>query len=186
MTERVQPVPGMPWKSIDVIVTRFIDNFYPELLNNPGEFPVQEFLELKLSKIGYDYEIAELPHGKEAETDFQEKVIRISVSTYEALCRNEGRARFTVMHEIGHAILHDKYFRGIIRKERPNIILNRKKIPAYKDPECQANVFASSALMPTKFIKGMCLRGTDEYEIAAMFAVSYSTALYRIKNLDKF
>ena len=108
MGERVQPVPPTSWKKIDEVVTRFITRFYPELLNTPGPFPVQEFLELRLSKIGYDYEVVDMPTGKEAETNFKDKIIRISSVTYEALCRNDGRARFTVMHEIGHVILHDK------------------------------------------------------------------------------
>ena len=186
MTDRVQPVPGMSWKAVDNIVTKFLEKFYPNLLEEPNELPVQDFLEFHLNKIGYDYEVADLPYGKEAETDFENKVIRISTSTYDALCRNDGRARFTVMHEVGHAILHHKYFRGILRKENPNIRLNRSKIPPYRDPECQANVFASSVLMPTKFIKEMKRRGTDALEISDIFAVSHSTAAYRIDNLHKF
>ena len=183
--ERVQPVPGMSWKKVDIIVTKFISLFYPELLKNPAAFPVQDFLEFRLNELGYDWEIAEL-QGKEAETDFSEKIIRISPSTYNALCKNDGRARFTVMHEIGHVLLHNKYFRGIIRKENPNIKLQRSRIPSFRDPECQANVFAGAALMPTKIVKEMIKNGTDEYELSDLFGVSYSAACNRIDGISKF
>ena len=73
--------------------------------------------------------------------------IRIRESVYLGAHRGNGRDRFTLAHELGHAILLGgadcKYSRS------------QGIIPAYRDPEWQANTLASYLLMPRQLISGM-------------------------------
>lgn len=183
---RVQPVGPMTWKNVGKEADRFISLFYPNLLLKPGPFPVLKFLEFQLHKLGWSWEIADLKHGCEAEVDFEYRVLRLSEQTYLDLHVGKQRARFTVMHEVGHIWLHSKHFEKILRKERPNVVMQRKKIPAYKDPECQANAFGSCALMPSRHVISMLAQGKGATELHTVFDVSTEAAMYKIKGIDKF
>ena len=67
---KVQPVPPTSWKKVGTTADQFINRFYPKLLLNMDEFPVIDFLEFKLKELGFEWEVVELPHGLEAEVDF--------------------------------------------------------------------------------------------------------------------
>ncbi len=183
---KVQPVPGRTWKEIDNDSKKFLKDFSPSLLEELSSFPVVDFIEFRLDMIGYEMELAELPFGKEAETDFEEKLIRLSEITYNGIHENNGRNRFTVIHEVGHAILHDSHFRQILRKEKPNTKLYRKNIKPYEDPECQANVFAACVLMPTNHIKKLAKDNVCIQDICEIFKVSYTAVENRLNGLHRF
>ncbi len=183
---KVQPVPPTSWKKVGVVADQFINKFYPELLLSMGEFPVIDFLEFKLSKLKFTWEIVELTYGLEAEVDFEEKVLRISERTYEALHNGDRRARFTIMHEVGHIVLHSNHFEKIIRKEKPNIIMHRKNIPPYKDPECQANTFSACALMPAIHVFSLLDQGKAAFDIQTIFNVSTDAAINRVSSIGSY
>jgi hypothetical protein len=97
-----------------------------------------------------------------------------------------GRARFTVAHEIGHVIMHAPWLRAVLQDGKNVLKLNRSSIPAYLDPECQANAFASALLMPTTLVASVLDRGGNWTDIHDLFHVSPEAARYRVTNLEKF
>ena len=88
--------------------------------------------------------------------------IVISASVYERACAGVGRDRFTLAHEVGHYFLHhDGYLYA----------RSTQKIPKYRDPEWQANTFASALLIPRELVMFM-----SASEIQNKCKVSYQAA----------
>ena len=123
-------------------------------MNLDGEcyFPILEFIENVLPQIdpNFDYEIvdySELSVGTYALTypDSSKMIIRKDV--YDAACANQGRARFTLAHELWHYLGHES--------ENISFARSTEKVPAYMDPEWQANTFAAELLIPNYLVNGM-------------------------------
>lgn len=108
----------------------------------------------------------------EAKTIPDEWKIILKQSVYEGACNENPRDRFTIAHEIGHLFLH----KGI------NISLNRgnESIPAYKDPEWQANTFAAELLVPT-FIRN--LENMSVEDVSKTYGVSKKVAEIQLEHL---
>ena len=85
---------------------------------------------------------------KEGETIPGQNKIRIREDVYNAACDGNGRARFTVAHEIGHFLLHTPNSISLCRMEEDT------KLRPFEDPEWQANTFASELLAPACLITG--------------------------------
>lgn len=118
-------------------------------------FPVVQFLELILSQLidNFNIEIvekSELP-DKYAETLPAQNLIRIRSDVYEGACNNNPRDRFTIAHEIGHLFMHDGDSVTLCR------LSHGAKLPAYQDPEWQANTFAGYLLMTPQCISDLSL-----------------------------
>ena len=80
-------------------------------LNDCLYFPVVEFPEIILPNLIDDFiyeimEYSEMP-DKEGETIPSLNTIKIREDVYEKAVNGHGRARFTILHEIGHLLLHD-------------------------------------------------------------------------------
>lgn len=175
------------WYKIGKSAEMLIRLSYPELLKNPGPFPLADFIEFKMKQImKFDYDFSPLPEGIEAAMDPQNKLIILSPETYEDLLNDVPRARFTAAHEIGHAWLHSTELQHRILDGGNVLKLNRGSIPAYRDPECQANAFASAFLMPTCHVVEMVENPGSRVEIMQTFIVSLEAAGYRVKGLDKY
>lgn len=180
---------ALSWKEIDLRVSKFLGTYRPELLNTPQAFPCSEFFEFDLEEtIGFTGDVQELPAKYEGWTNPKTKEIVLPEHTYLALEAEEGRARFTFAHELGHAILHANIEVPTMNK-RGGVF--RKDIRPYRDPEAQANVFAACLLMPTKHV----VRAMREHEgtrqelvakISKTFKVSFQAAAYRIDGIEKF
>lgn len=118
-------------------------------------FPVVQLLEVGLPGIysDFNYEIIEvhkLPN-KYAVTYPSKNLIKIREDVYLGAISGNGRDRFTIAHEIGHFILHKPENIALARNE---IV---EAIPAYKNPEWQANTFAGELLAPPHIIKGLTI-----------------------------
>ena len=98
-----------------------------------------------------------------AETIPSLKIFRVRESVYENAINGSYRERFNIAHEIGHIFLHDDITVSFAR--------NEKTIPAYKDPEWQANTFAAELLVPPDQISGMTAD-----EISKKYGVSKKVA----------
>lgn len=121
-------------------------------------------LELVLTKIGLNYDIIDSSEmTEEALTLPEENLIKIREDVYNGAIQGVGRYRFTIMHEIGHFMLHSK--------SRIALARNTEKIEAYRDPEWQANAFAGEVLVPFYLTKNM----TAE-EISKQCGVTLSAA----------
>lgn len=128
-------------------------------------FDIIKFMEVVIpavdSSFNFEY-VDELPENAYAYYDPSENVIRVLCSVYENACNNVGRDRFTIAHEIGHYFLH-RYGFSFARTEG--------NVPAYRDPEWQANTFASFLLIPREQTKCM-----DVEKISQMCGVSNQAA----------
>ena len=88
------------------------------------------------------------------------------------------RRKFTVAHELGHILLHEKSFQENITDED-------------KQEETEANCFASYFLMPQKsFLDEWCKYDNCDFvdkviKIKQTFGVSYQVVLYRLSEIVK-
>lgn len=157
---------------------RKLTSFIREILDMSGEkyFPVVEFLEWGLPEIDplFALEIV-TPNemkNKYAVTYPEKHLIRIQEDAYERAASGSGRDRFTVAHEIGHYIMHKPGSIALARSQK------FESVPAYKDPEWQANTFAGELLAPPQIIKGL-----SEKEISMCCGVSIEAARIQLKNI---
>ena len=110
--------------------------------------------------------------GVEASCIPDQRVIYIAASTYDAICRNDGRARFTLFHELGHLLLaHSRSFHRD----------TRSSFPVWENSEWQADQFAAEITMPLNVILEKNL--TEAWELQEEFGVSYLAACNRLSKL---
>lgn len=97
--------------------------------------------------------------------------IAIREDVYDGVVKGEGRDLFTVAHEVGHLVLH----------QRHNLVLRRSFSRPTKlcDPEWQANMFAAELLMDSRLIAN----DDDEYAICNRFGVSITASRHRLRTL---
>lgn len=140
-------------------------------------FPATWFLEVAMvgGLDGFDWEVDETLSSDMEACAFPDgcpenpegPFIKIRPDVYEAAHSNDGRARFTLMHECGHILLHQ----NISALHRSQSI-DGEELPPYKNSEWQANTFAAELLMPPKsFIGRRSLQG-----FCSRMAVSHAAA----------
>ncbi len=142
-------------------------------LNDTIYFPVVKILDF----LPFPYEIVdehELSPTVHADADIEMQYIRIKKSVYIGACRDNGRDRMTIVHEIGHLWLMCQ--NGI--KFQRNF--QRTPVKRYQDPEWQAQCFAGELLMPAHLIQNM-----TPYEIATSCGVSFIAAKYQYRQLHR-
>lgn len=198
MTEMVPLVSPHSAQEIMNIADRNLSKFFPipiSLIEPQALYHLFEFGEL--SKIGFSYGVEELPHREEAHTDFKTNTIVLSIGTYDRLAKDEHRARFTLAHEIGHAVMHANSMHALRRPsaarqeacggvQSPIKKFRRGQFPAYLDPEWQANKFASYFLMPNFLLDQIAKKGNLTIQALSMSAhVSALAAQYRIEEYSK-
>lgn len=103
----------------------------------------------------------ELDRNEYAKYIPSENCIKVRQSVYNAAIQGVGKDRFTLAHELGHALMHREV--ALYRSDR----LPEK----YEDPEWQANEFAANVLCPINEIDGM-----DIFEIRDKYGVSLEVA----------
>ena len=116
-------------------------------LDQTPRVDVEELIDLRLPKAlpVFEYEIAPKSvmagsHGL-ALPDYKAIIIRDDV--HSGACEGEGRDRFTIIHELGHILLHTN--------DRMQLRRGSASIKTYCDPEWQANTFAGEFLAPRVF-----------------------------------
>lgn len=162
----VKPMSG---NAIEKLVEDFRGMFE---LSNVREFPVIKFLEWCLPSIGIETEIVEDWELSDAYaiTDTAKGIIRIRNEVYEGAINGNRRDRFTICHEIGHAVLHTP----------DRVEFARGDVPPYRDSEWQANRFAAALLAPRNMAMGM-----TSQQIADTFGMSLEAATIRYNTLHK-
>lgn len=139
-------------------------------------FPVIEVFEiLPLLYDGLVTDIVEdsVLKNRYAETDIENKIIRVRQSIYDKACNGDGFSRMTIMHEVGH---YECLVNQPIKLSRAP---DNVKIPAYEDPEWQAKCFAGEVMIPKLKTSGMIPE-----EIRKKCGVSYEAAKYHY-NINK-
>jgi Zn-dependent peptidase ImmA (M78 family) len=138
---------------------------------------VGALLEFSLTKAipGFIYDVRERAemgdnHGL---TNVKEKRIILRLDIYEGAPDGLGRDRMTVVHELGHLLLHSE-----------DRILHRKafgKPETFRDPEWQAKAFAGEFLVSELFANEFA----SVQEAASGFGVSEDAARYQLKQLNR-
>lgn len=115
----------------------------------------------------------ELP-DEDAYTAFEPTRIFVRASVAAKARQGDARSRFTLFHELGHAVLHP----GLPKARKTVVALRPDKIPPQNDSERQANVFAAAIMMPRPFVK-QC---SNHQELAKRTGASKTAAEYRFKH----
>lgn len=115
----------------------------------------------------------ELPNA-EAMT-YPDGTIKVRESVYESAIKNDGRSRFTLCHELFHALVHCRQF-SFCRK-----INNETK--RYENSEWQADMFAGNLLFPDALVKEY--EYLSEEEISLKLGISKTAIRIRRTNYAK-
>lgn len=134
-------------------------------------------------EIGFKFDYRTLPDDneifeekEEGYTDTSTGIIYLKESVMEEACKNSyKRGTFTLIHELGHYLLH--YIQSGVKLTR---VPDDEKVPIFCDPEWQANTFASEFLMPFE----ECLQLSVE-EIRRTYHVSRKAAEVRFNKINK-
>lgn len=139
-----------------------------EVLN----FPILQFIEWVLPELGLDFEVVPVDELGNAYgvTHTKKGVMSIREDVYNRAVNGNARDRFTLCHELGHFLMHTP--------ER--VSFARGEVPAYMDPEWQANVFAGELMAPYELVKDMSVA-----EIAEKCGMSFSAAQVQYNNYHK-
>ena len=105
----------------------------------------------------------------EAITDVARPIITFDLATYNALLRDDYRARMTGIHELGHLLLHTGQTGMAFMPRKDSSV----------DLERQADMFASAFLMPEFAFREM----TSIRAVIKRFGVSRDAACYRARTL---
>lgn len=139
-------------------------------------FPIVEFMEFVMPEMfpGFNYEIVDDCDlsGLEGLTIPEKNLIQLPNKVYCDAAFGKGRARFSVAHEVGHYITIDS----------GSVVLARvgSTVPAYRNPEWQANAFASEILMVPSLSIDMSIA-----EISKVFGVSNIAANVHIEQKQR-
>lgn len=167
-------------KGIARAAEQFLREHAPEHLAGGGPLDVATLVDHRLQNAGimvYPVSPDDLPDA-EAETRASEGrwvEIWMREEFYDALFQdgtNTNRARSTLAHEIGHAVLHKAEVRT--GRELPAALALRRaprsKLKPYEDSEWQAYMFAGALLMPRPALRQAPLN--DQVQLAIQFGVS--------------
>lgn len=146
--------------------------------DNPQDTDLGLLLDQLTVKYGITYDVLEaddMPHP-DVESCWHPELVtmHIRADVFEKVCRGDPRARFTILHELGHALLGHR--RTINRTESATARV-------FEDSEWQANQFAAEFLMPLEVIRRLELNAA--FKIEMHFNVSAPAAQCRLKQLVK-
>jgi hypothetical protein len=107
----------------------------------------------------------------DARTYPERALILLRQSVYDGAARGEGRARFTMCHELGHLCMHCGGSFSRIKPSAPPKI--------FQNSEWQADVFAAHLMMPSSLMRDY----SDPMSVMADFGVSYAAAETRLRKM---
>ncbi|MEI7014649.1 ImmA/IrrE family metallo-endopeptidase [Leptospira licerasiae] len=179
--EKVPIVDARSRIEINMLAEAELRRVQPTLLKKPGKIDLGLFLEFGgIQKYGFEYAISEFEAGVEGCTDLKGKLLILNENVYNGA--NDGNARdiFTVFHEYGHVLLHRHlqkrmYEYGSSAVQRAY----RRDIPAYINPEWQANELSAGMLMPLSHCMQIIESGGNWIDFCELFGVSTAAAQVR-------
>ena len=138
-------------------------------------FPVVDFLEHVLTtELGVvEFEVCTVREmgNRHGTWNPASSVLALREDVYEGAIAHKGRDRFTVMHEVGHVILHPNQLNRVAS--------GSARLPAFRCPEWQANTFSAAILMPPPLlVQCVSLR-----EVMSEFGVTRAAAELWIRKL---
>lgn len=139
-------------------------------------FPIVYFIEWVLANpengMGMEFEIVEPCEMQDTygTTNTGRNVMRIRSDVYDRAVQGNPRDRFTLCHELGHYLLH----------QPESVSYARGKIPAYMNPEWQANTFAAELMAPMHLVRDMTVE-----EIMKECGMSKQAATIQFEKIHK-
>ena len=192
----LKPVKPRSKDKINDQAQQLLRKYYRELLASPGCFPMTELFEFVFPQWGIKAAIQHLPTGIEAITvptrvpymlkhvvlyDDKHTTVVLAPEVYERLHQGDGRARFTVAHEVYHALYHAPEVEQVLVERRTIALAREQDIPAYMNPHWQADKFAAALLMPEVAVRRLVREhGPDVDRIMRTFGVSRMAAKIRV------
>jgi len=170
MTEKPKTSPPK-WNygQVKSVAEQFLKKHHPQFAI---PIPIEEIIELNLG-----VKISTIPNLKR---DFS--IDGFINSSFDAITVDdevfnncEQRARFTIAHELGHGILHQKIYKQFTFNGLEDYIKFQNKIPQ-KDLywlDIQANIFAGCVLVPTKKLKEEIKNALEEVGIKGKIQKDY-------------
>ncbi|HEY3489822.1 MAG TPA: ImmA/IrrE family metallo-endopeptidase [Candidatus Deferrimicrobiaceae bacterium] len=181
---KVPVVDPLSRKAISEKGHRLLSKYQPECLTAATPLEVDWVFEKIVHDHGFIFDLQQLPAGMEGLTHPKDKMVIIPPDIYDQMCNGDGRARFTMMHEASHVILHAAKVREVMVNRGMEGLKRRGEFPAYLDPEWQANELAATLLMPEHAVREiMSNRFGCPSMIADRLNVSYQAADIRVRNL---
>ena len=144
----VSPASRLEIREFAMRIRRFLGYRDTDFVNAPKLYDALAN-RLAKDKLNFDFRVMSdddkvFENKEEAYTNTSTGIIYIKQSVMEKACRRSfNRAAFTLIHELGHFLLH--YVQEDVKLAR---VSDEVDVPPYCDPEWQANVFASEFLMP--------------------------------------
>lgn len=179
-------------KEISDAAEAFLQRCAPELLRAEGALDVTELVDHTLQAEGIvdPVDPTELP-DTEAETragpDGRTEILMRS-EFFDALSQpnaSTNRARSTLAHEIGHAVLHAAELKA--GRHRPEFLTlrraRREDLRPFRDSEWQAHTFAGALLMPVSALRP--LAGLSHADLATRFQVSEAFVRSHLKRIRR-
>jgi len=144
-----------------------------QFAENELYFPILDFVEKTLPQIvpSFSFRVGTLEQMGECQglTIPEKNEIWIRQDVYLKAGEGGGRERLTIAHELYHYLEHSKEPVAFART-------SGEDIPAYRDPEWQADAFGGELLIPHHLIKGMSAE-----EVSVRCGVSYKAAQYQLR-----
>ncbi len=143
----------MSRRAIEARASEMLEKYFNADLRNRGwPLDVIQFAEF-LDDIGLiEFAIEPLNGNKEGEYRPVENQLVLTEATCTDANNGGVRARYTVVHEIGHAVLHGSQLRVVHSLGFTVSRYSRTELRPFEDPEWQANAFAAAALMPSELV----------------------------------
>lgn len=178
---------NFPKKARYNIVMNIVQNFF--IKENIIDFPLDPFQIIKNNNWGlYTYSELAIEHGVTIPEIISAVQSEDGYTIYDGVnytiayndtIFNEGRIRFTLLHEIGHI-----YLKHLIDFKETILSRSRLTESKYKILEYEANAFARNALAPTILVMKMELWSeSNDSDIIRYFGLSQSAARVRINSL---
>jgi hypothetical protein len=160
LNETVVEVPPLSLKDIEQRSAEVRDLLVSLTRAAGPALPWDELVDRHLPRAGllfYPASVAELEDREAATDPSGEGAIHILMrpELYEALTDpgpGGNRARATVAHELGHAVLHVPFLRRQRGQAQPLTRVSRAQLAPFRDPEWQAWAFAGCLLMPRSLL----------------------------------
>jgi hypothetical protein len=173
-------------KDIEADATTILGRFVPSLLREPGPFDVVHFFDHTLRDVyKLDTAVQHLEDGVEGQA-WPDGRVFVSENTYNMACLKDGRGRYTIAHECYHGIKHRSQIRNVLVHTGQATLYRRHSLPAYRDPEWQADYFAACVLMPAPMVGLLANRvanGQIVQSIVETFQVSWTAARIRAEQV---
>lgn len=193
MMEHGYQVRPLSMRRIAAAAEELLQRCAPDHLTGHAALDVADLVDYRLEREGivvYPVQPEELPDS-EAETrptDTRWIAILMREGFYSALFEpssSTNRARSTLAHEIGHALLHRDYLRRGHHQPKTLALRRapRSRLRPFEDSEWQAHAFSGAFLMPRPALRRVPLADTGA--LAARFGVSESFVRSHLKRIQR-